>query len=68
MHAMSMTVTLILSLGLGAQAQSPAPKGDAAKAQELLSLAREALGGESKLKAVQSLSAAGSFRRQLGDR
>jgi len=66
LHAI-MTVTLMFCLSLGAQGQSPTPKGDAAKAEELLSLAREALGGASKLKAVHSLSAAGSFRRQLGD-
>jgi hypothetical protein len=38
---------------------------DAAHAQELLTQARNALGGEAKLKAVQSLSASGKFRRIL---
>ena len=41
-------------------------KADAARAQELLAQARQSLGGEAKLKAVQSLAAAGKFRRILG--
>src|SRR5262245_2624937 len=40
--------------------------GNAARAQELLTQARNALGGDTKFKAVQSLSCAGKFRRVLG--
>jgi hypothetical protein len=40
--------------------------GDTARAQELLLQARKALGGEAKIKAVQSLMASGKFRRILG--
>ena len=40
--------------------------GNAARAQELLTQARNALGGDAKFKAVQSLSCAGKFRRILG--
>jgi hypothetical protein len=40
--------------------------GDAARAQELLLQARNALGGEAKIKAVQSFMASGKFRRILG--
>jgi hypothetical protein len=42
------------------------PQADAARAQEVLSQARNALGGEAKIKAVQSLAASGKFRRILG--
>ncbi len=42
------------------------PNADVARAQELLSEVRKALGGEAKLKAVQSLTASGKFRRILG--
>lgn len=40
--------------------------GNAARAQELLTQARNALGGDAKFKAVQSLSCTGKFRRVLG--
>lgn len=40
--------------------------GDSARAQELLTQARNALGGDAKFKAIQSLSCAGKFRRVLG--
>lgn len=43
--------------------QAPADK---ARAQELLAQARDALGGDAKLKAVQSLVLNGSFRRVMG--
>ena len=39
---------------------------DKARAQELLAQARDALGGDAKVKAVQSLAVTGSFRRVLG--
>src|ERR1051325_3468277 len=41
-------------------------KADAARAQELLTGARNALGGDTKLKAVPSLVVSGKFRRVLG--
>lgn len=40
--------------------------GDTARAQELLTQARNALGGDAKIKVVQSLTASGKFRRTLG--
>jgi hypothetical protein len=40
--------------------------GDTARAQELLTQARNALGGDAKIKVVQSLTASGKFRRILG--
>lgn len=43
--------------------QAPADK---ARAQELLAQARDALGGDARLKAVQSLALNGSFRRVMG--
>jgi hypothetical protein len=42
------------------------PNADVARTQVLLTQARNALGGEAKLKAVQSLAASGKFRRILG--
>src|SRR5256885_15463091 len=41
-------------------------QADAVRAQEVLTQARNALGGEAKIKAVQSLAASGKFRRVLG--
>jgi hypothetical protein len=40
--------------------------GDTVRAQELLTQARNALGGDAKIKVVQSLTASGKFRRTLG--
>jgi hypothetical protein len=42
------------------------PNVDEVRAQALLTEARNALGGEAKLKAVQSLAVSGKFRRILG--
>ena len=39
---------------------------DKARAQELLAQARNAIGGDAKVRAVQSLAVAGTFRRVLG--
>lgn len=39
-----------------------------AKASELIAKARAALGGENKLKSIQSLQISGTYRRLLGDR
>jgi hypothetical protein len=46
-----------------AQEVSPAADSKEARAEEVLKLAREALGGEAKLAEVQSLSVSGPFRR-----
>jgi hypothetical protein len=45
---------------------SAPPQAD--RAQEVLKQAREALGGEAKLKAIQSLSAAAKYRRVIQER
>jgi hypothetical protein len=47
---------------------SPQAEAKAARAQELLSQARAALGGEAKLKALRSLSITGTYRRVMGER
>jgi hypothetical protein len=51
-----------VSLATGASAQDKA-----ARAQELLAKAREALGGDHKVKSVQSLWLSAKFQRVLGD-
>jgi hypothetical protein len=48
------------------QEAAPAGNAKAARAQEVLRQAREALGGEAKLKEVQSFSVSGPFRRDDG--
>lgn len=49
-----------------ALAQQPAdPNAAQARAQEILKQAREALGGEANLKAVQSLAANGNFKTAI---
>lgn len=54
-------LSLISGGSLGAQ-----PQAD--RAQQVLTQARAALGGEAKLKAIQSLAAAGKYRRLVQDR
>ncbi len=56
---------LILSLSAAAFAQNADAK---AKADEILKKARAAIGDESKLKAVQGLSASGTARQSFGER
>src|SRR5206468_3668427 len=58
------SILLILALTLFSLTVIQAQEADqkAARAQELLKQAREALGGEANLKAIQSLSASGNFR------
>lgn len=46
---------------------APAGDGSADRVQELLSQARNALGGEAKLQEIQSLTATGQLRRVSGD-
>jgi hypothetical protein len=61
-------IALVLTLMLGLLAgTSRASLGDEkARAEELLAQARAALGGEAKLKAVQSLTATGQLRQVIG--
>jgi hypothetical protein len=68
MRSMILTLTLTLLGSTAALAQNGKADAAAARAQELVKQARAAIGGEEKLKALQSLSAAGTFRRLLGDR
>ncbi|MEW6126206.1 MAG: hypothetical protein AB1757_04015 [Acidobacteriota bacterium] len=66
MHKMIELILIVIFAITGAS--NPillASDGDKARAQELLTQARQALGGEAKLKAVQSLSCTGKFRRIL---
>jgi len=62
---LTLTLILIGSSAIFAQSGNNS-SGDAVRAQELIRQARAAIGGEEKLKAVQSLSAAGTFRRVIG--
>jgi hypothetical protein len=50
-----------------AMACAVAARGSDPRADELIKQAREALGGEAKLKAIRSLSASGKFRRVIPD-
>ena len=61
------------ALGVAAQQgakpqEAQVPAGDPARAQEILKLARAAIGDESKLAGLKSLTAAGSSRRVFGER
>ncbi|MGH9847929.1 MAG: hypothetical protein ACREEM_55290, partial [Blastocatellia bacterium] len=57
--------TLILILGMAASAFAQTAD---AKAEAVLKQAREAIGGEKKLKELQSLTANGSMRQSFGER
>jgi hypothetical protein len=65
---MRIRIAIVLTLALGLLATtSRAQAGDEkARAEELLAQARAALGGDAKLKAVQSLSVAGQMRQVVG--
>ena len=69
-----LSITLSIVWQLGALAHSSATKTDSkaeaarARAAELISKAREAIGGNEKLKTLQGLHASGTYRRVLGDR
>ena len=59
-------IVFTLALGLLATAGRAARGDEKARAEELLAQAREALGGEAKLKAVQSLTVSGQLRQVVG--
>ncbi|HKP11051.1 MAG TPA: hypothetical protein VJZ91_03040 [Blastocatellia bacterium] len=65
---MRIRIAIVFTLVLGLLAgTSRAARGDEkARAEELLAQARAALGGEAKLKAVQSLTASGQLRQVIG--
>jgi hypothetical protein len=65
---MRIRIAIVLTLALGLLATtSRAARGDEkARAEELLAQARAALGGDAKLKAVQSLSVSGQLRQVVG--
>lgn len=65
MHRNLWLISIIVLIGAAVGARGHQSKDSEAKAraQQLLSQAREALGGEAKLKAIQSFSAAGKYRR-----
>ncbi len=65
MRRLITALILILSLAAGAFAQAADAK---AKAEAILKQAREAIGGEKKLKELQSLTANGSLRQSFGER
>lgn len=58
----------VLSFALTLAAAAAATTNDAARAEEALKQARAAAGGEEKLRAVQSLTARGKYRRVFGER
>lgn len=68
--------TLILSVLIslvwqaGALALTLSPKSDDAKtrAASIIEQAREAIGGEGKLKSIKSIAVSGNYRRVIGDR
>jgi len=65
---MRIRIAIVLALALGLLATtSRAARGDEkARADELLAQARAALGGDAKLKAVQSLTVSGQMRQVVG--
>ncbi len=65
MRILLLSMLLAVLIPVAAIAQASAPKVDA-KAQEVLKLARKAIGSEDKLKALQSLSANGTRRVSMG--
>src|SRR5215831_4188375 len=58
---------LLLACSEGAEPQShsqnPAPQDNAARAKELIKLARAAIGGEEALNSIQTLTASGKYNR-----
>ncbi len=65
LRCLALTGLLLLSGSAFAQSSGSQTTGSAAKAQELLKQARAALGGEAKMKAVQTLSASFAYRWQI---
>lgn len=66
MMRIRIAIVLTLMLGLLAVTGRAARGDEKARAEELLAQARTALGGEAKLKAVQSLSVSGQLRQVIG--
>jgi len=69
-----LSITISIVWQLAALAHTAATKDDSkseaarTRAAELISKAREAIGGDAKLKSLQGLYASGTYRRVLGDR
>lgn len=69
-----LSITISIVWQLAALAHTAATKDDSkseaarTRAVELISKAREAIGGDAKLKSLQGLYASGSYRRLMGDR
>lgn len=63
----SLAVALVAPLTIAVQLAATSPQVDD-KVAQILTAAREALGGEAALSKVQTLSVAGSTRRIMGDR
>lgn len=66
MMRIRIATVLTLALGLLVTVSAAARGDDKARAEELLDKARAALGGDAKLKAVQSLSVSGKLRQVVG--
>jgi len=67
MRRLTIALILILSTAAAAFAQAPPQASEArAKAEAILKQAREAIGGEKKLKELQSLTANGTSRLSMG--
>ena len=63
---MPIRIVVAITLMFAAAAVAAVPGDDKARAGELLTQARDALGGDAKLKAVQSLSVSGKIRQVVG--
>ena len=63
-----LSTLFILSFALTLAAAAATSANDAARAEETLKQARAAVGGDEKLRAVQSLTAKGKYRRVFGER
>ena len=66
MMRIRIAIVLTLAFSLLATTSGAARGDEKARAEELLAQARAALGGDAKLKAVQSLSVAGQMRQVVG--
>jgi hypothetical protein len=66
MMRLRIAIVLTLALGLLATTGRAARGDEKARAEELLAQARAALGGDAKLKAVQSMTIAGQLRQVVG--
>ena len=69
MRTLVRSILLLVMAAITVTAQQASqPAGDPARAQEILKLARAAIGDEAKLAGLKSLTAAGSSRRVFGER